>query len=252
MPSSPENKSLHAVPPAADAAHGPSASPPELHAQVGSRGTRRLIATIVAAYDHPLVRWYSRIRFVILRQRFLDEIGQYLPERGRVVDVGCGFGLFALYFAATHPGLTIRGIDLDEARIAMATRAAARLGLRNASFERGDATRLGLDGAVDCVYMLDIIHHIPRSAVLPLLETIAGALASDGTLIVKDVDARPFHKMAFTWALDKLMDWKADVNYWHSAAFSALLRERGFQTYSHAMLDILPYPHVLHVARPRR
>jgi len=246
MPSSSENKSLHAAPPGVGA-RDPAAPPAELRATSG----RKLIATIVAAYDHPLVRWYSRIRFVILRQRFLDEIGQYLPERGRVVDVGCGFGLFALYFAATHPGLTIRGIDLDEGRIAMAKRAAARLGLANASFERGDATRLGFDGAVDCVYMLDIIHHIPRSAVRPLVETIAGALASDGTLVVKDVDARPFYKVAFTWALDKLMDWRAPVSYWHSAAFRALLCERGFRTVSHAMIDILPYPHVLYVARRR-
>jgi 2-polyprenyl-3-methyl-5-hydroxy-6-metoxy-1,4-benzoquinol methylase len=248
MPSSPENKSLHAASPGTGA-RDPAAPEPRA---ASAPGGRKLIATIVAAYDHPLVRWYSRVRFVILRQRFLDEIGQYLPERGRVVDVGCGFGLFALYFAATHPGLTIRGIDLDEARIAMAQRAAARLGLRNASFERGDATRLNFDEPVDGVYMLDIIHHVPRSAVQPLVETIAGALASDGILVVKDVDARPFYKMAFTWALDKLMDWRAGVSYWHSADFSALLRERGFRTYSHAMLDFLPYPHVLYVARPRR
>jgi 2-polyprenyl-3-methyl-5-hydroxy-6-metoxy-1,4-benzoquinol methylase len=246
MPSSPQNQSAHAVPPAAETGAAPS------RATDWPGGTRQLIATIVAAYDDPLVRWYSRIRFVILRQRFLDEIGQYLPERGRVVDVGCGFGLFALYFAATHPGLTIRGLDLNEARIDMAKRAAARLGVSNVSFERGDATQLGFDGAVDCVYMLDIIHHIARTAVRPLVQTIAGALASDGVLIVKDVDARPFHKMAFTWALDKLMDRKAEVNYWHGAAFSALLREQGFRTVSHAMLDILPYPHVLYVATPRR
>ena len=252
MPSSPQNQSAHAVPPAAEAGRDPAAPSSELRATGVPGGARRLIATIVAAYDHPLVRWYSRIRFVILRQRFLDEIGQYLPERGRVVDVGCGFGLFALYFAATHPGLTIRGIDLDEARIAMARRAAAKLGVSNVSFERGDATQLGFDGAVDCVYMLDIIHHIGRAAVLPLVETISRALARDGVLIVKDVDARPFHKMAFTWALDKLMDPRAEVSYWHAAEFSALLRERGFRTYSHAMLDFLPYPHVLYVATPRR
>jgi SAM-dependent methyltransferase len=53
-------------------------------------------------------------------QRFLDEIGQYLPERGRVLDLGCGFGLFSLYYASVHPGLRLEGLDRNPRRIAMA------------------------------------------------------------------------------------------------------------------------------------
>lgn len=61
----------------------------------------RLIARIVASYDDPVVRLYSRIRFVILRERFLGEIGQYLPSSGHVVDVGCGF--VSLLSISWHP-----------------------------------------------------------------------------------------------------------------------------------------------------
>ena len=53
-------------------------------------------------------------------QRFLDEIGQYLPERGRVLDLGCGFGLFSLYYASVYPGLRVEGLDRNPRRIAMA------------------------------------------------------------------------------------------------------------------------------------
>src|SRR5216684_3660313 len=54
------------------------------------------IRSVIRAYDDPIVRAYCWGRFWILRQRFLDEIGQYLPARGRVLDLGCGFGLFSL------------------------------------------------------------------------------------------------------------------------------------------------------------
>ena len=64
-----------------------------------------LIPSIIRAYDDPVVRAYCWGRFWILRQRFLDEIGQYLPAQGRVLDLGCGFGLFSLYYAATRPGI---------------------------------------------------------------------------------------------------------------------------------------------------
>ena len=69
-----------------------------------------LIPSIIRAYDDPVVRAYCWGRFWILRQRFLDEIGQYLPAQGRVLDLGCGFGLFSLYYAATRPGLADRGV----------------------------------------------------------------------------------------------------------------------------------------------
>src|SRR4029453_15579867 len=67
------------------------------------------IHKVIRAYDDRIVRAYCWGRFGILRQRFLDEIGQYLPARGRVLDVGCGFGLFSLYYATTRPGLTLEG-----------------------------------------------------------------------------------------------------------------------------------------------
>ena len=44
----------------------------------------RAIRSIVASYDDPVIRLYSRVRFTILRQVFLEEIGQYLPREGRV------------------------------------------------------------------------------------------------------------------------------------------------------------------------
>ena len=67
------------------------------------------IRSVIRAYDDPIVRAYCWGRFWILRQRFLDEIGQYLPARDRVLDLGCGFGLFSLYYASAHPALTVEG-----------------------------------------------------------------------------------------------------------------------------------------------
>src|SRR5713226_7417460 len=97
------------------------------------------IRSVIRAYDDPEVRAYCWARFWILRQRFLDEIGQYLPESGTVLDIGCGFGLFSLYYAATGPRRLLRGIDVNGRRIAMARRAAGRLRIANAVYEEGDA-----------------------------------------------------------------------------------------------------------------
>src|SRR5256712_12880945 len=86
------------------------------------------IRSIVRAYDDPVVRAYCWARFLVLRQRFLEEIGQYPPPSGPALDIGCGFGLFSLHYAATRPGRVVRRLDLSPRRIPVARRAAPPLG----------------------------------------------------------------------------------------------------------------------------
>jgi 2-polyprenyl-3-methyl-5-hydroxy-6-metoxy-1,4-benzoquinol methylase len=209
------------------------------------------VRSVIRAYDDWIVRGYCWGRFWILRQRFLDEIGQYLPEGGRVLDLGCGFGLFSLYYARVHPGLELHGLDKNARRIAMARTAAARLGLSNVRYEVGDVMDFRGGERFDAAYMLDIVHHIPENAVRPLLEQVAKVLPPRGLLLIKDVDRTPAYKRWFTYALDKAMDPRAPVRYWGGSELTALLQDVGFDVRRHLMVDILPYPHILYVCERR-
>ena len=226
---------------------------------------REAIARVIAAYDDPIIRAYSWGRFLILRQRFLDEIGQYLPAEGDILDIGCGFGLFSLYYAQVLPRARLTGLDLDARRVQMATEAARRLGLANAAYQVGDARdwqapatyrgacRVGdaPDGqgpaTYRAAYMLDIVHHIPRETVEPLLARLYKAIEPGGPLIVKDVDTLPAYKRWFTHALDRVMNPRGEIHYWPAPELQALLERVGFRVYRHLMVDVLPYPHVLYV-----
>jgi cyclopropane fatty-acyl-phospholipid synthase-like methyltransferase len=209
------------------------------------------IRSIITAYDDPVVRAYCWVRFGILRQRFLDEIGQYLPPAGAILDIGCGFGLFSLYYAATGPRRYLRGLDLDARRIGLARRAAARLGLANVEYTAGDARDFKGDGEVAAAYMLDIVHHVPPDAVPPLLTSLRRSLPRGGRLLVKDVDTRPAPKRWFTWALDRAMDPRAPVRYWSADELTGALEHAGFEVRRHLMVDVLPYPHILYIAEAR-
>jgi SAM-dependent methyltransferase len=209
------------------------------------------VRRIIRAYDDPVVRAYCWARFGILRQRFLDEIGQYLPEAGPVLDIGCGFGLFSLYYAATGPRRLLRGVDVDGRRIALARRAARRLGLDNVSYEEGDARDFKGDGEMQAAYMLDIVHHIPPDRVPPLLAQLRRALPTGGRLLVKDVDTQPAPKRWFTWALDKAMAPRTAVRYWSAEELTAVLEASGFRVWRHLLVDLLPYPHILYICEAR-
>src|SRR5262249_14498577 len=69
----------------------------------------------------PLIeRSYAFVRFSILRPKLLSVMDLLLPEQGTILDVGCGFGLFAAYFGQTHPRRSIVGVDPNQRRVDLA------------------------------------------------------------------------------------------------------------------------------------
>jgi predicted O-methyltransferase YrrM len=186
-------------------------------------------------------------RFRIIRGRFLEGIAQFLPKQGRVLEIGCGFGLFGLYFARAFPDLTLHGFDQDAGRIEMAESARRRLGVSNITFAVGDARTQPLPAGLDAVYTLDIVHHLDVDDARALLASIYDSLRPGGTLIVKDVDTRPRYKMAFTWLLDVLMTGGERPHYWSRADLTDALRAVGFAVVRLPMVDVLPYPHELYI-----
>src|SRR6478735_6679062 len=90
---------------------------------------REAISRIARALP-PLERAYAHIRFSILRPKLLSVMDLLLPDEGPILDIGCGFGLFAAYFGQTQPERRIVGVDPNAERIATARRVSDAVGLR--------------------------------------------------------------------------------------------------------------------------
>jgi 2-polyprenyl-3-methyl-5-hydroxy-6-metoxy-1,4-benzoquinol methylase len=206
---------------------------------------------VINTYKQWLVRCYCTIRFRIMNMRILEEIGQYLPDAGRILDAGCGFGLFSLYYALRQPSRRMTGFDLSPNRIEMAHHVARALQVESrVSFCVRDVTTFeGGQDAFHAAYMLDILHHVPPVSHETLIKSIHGALVPGGVLILKDIDAFPWWKVLFTWILDILMSPQHPPKYIARTHMVAMLAEAGFDVKVHSMLDILPYPHVLYICR---
>jgi len=206
---------------------------------------RDAIARIVRALP-PLERAYSLVRFSILRPKILSVMDLLLTDEGRILDVGCGFGLFAAYFGQTQPRRRIVGVDPSARRIGLARDVAGRLGLREHSFVVGDVRDADLEGPFDAAYVLDVMHHLPTGDQRRVLERLRGLLAPGGMLLLKDITTEPRAGLLFTKALDRLMvGFSEPLAYRHHREWGDMLTELGFKVRMVRVPDILPYPHVV-------
>lgn len=171
-------------------------------------------------------------------------------DRRRILDIGCGFGLFAAYFGQTNRGRAITGVDPDGRRIEMATRVAKNLGLDKHRFVQGDARELEPGKVFDAIYVLDVMHHIPEQDQLSVLQSLEQKLAPGGILILKDITTTPYLGLKFTEYLDRVMvGWDEPLAYRHHDEWKELLSQLGFKVRVVLIPDILPYPHVVLAAR---
>jgi 2-polyprenyl-3-methyl-5-hydroxy-6-metoxy-1,4-benzoquinol methylase len=205
--------------------------------------TRALLR--IAAALPPVERAYAIIRFLILRVKLLAVMDLLLPPEGRLLDVGCGFGLWTAYFAQMHPERAITGVDPSVKRVTLARRVAERVGAR-AEFFAEDIRSSSVRGPFAGAYVLDVLHHIPRDDQRPVLERLRDLLEPGGVLVIKDITTEPWLGLKFTEVLDRAMvGLKEPLAYRHHGEWRALLEELGFRVRVVRVPDVLPYPHVV-------
>jgi 2-polyprenyl-3-methyl-5-hydroxy-6-metoxy-1,4-benzoquinol methylase len=206
---------------------------------------RDAIARIVRALP-ALERAYSLVRFSILRPKILSVMDLLLTDEGRILDVGCGFGLFAAYFGQTQPRRRIVGVDPSARRIGIARDVAGKLGLHEHAFVVGDVRDAALEGPFDAAYVLDVMHHLPTDDQRRVLERLRSLLAPGGMLLLKDITTEPRSGLLFTAALDRLMVGPREpLAYRHHREWGAMLTDLGFKVRMVRVPDVLPYPHVV-------
>jgi len=132
---------------------------------------------------------YDRL-LVLARERRADTVA-LLGRAGvgagqRCVDLGCGRGEVTLELAALVAPTEVVGVDKDEAKLALATAAAAERGVGNVRFVAMDVGAWDEPGAYDVVYSRFLFQHLrePRE----LLARMWAAVRPGGALVVEDAD----------------------------------------------------------------
>lgn len=180
-----------------------------------------------------------------------------VPASGRVLEVGCGHGLLSLSLGLACPHRRITGVDIDSAKVAAATAAAARLARGEADVTFSTVGPGWLPGErVDAVVIADVLYLLPVDEQRRLLGASARCLTDGGVLVVKEVAHTPRWK--FRWnrvqetVSTRVLGLTAGDGSLHFVAPSAMaewLEADGLRTESRALDRGYPWPHHLLVGR---
>lgn len=183
---------------------------------------------IVAAYSEASwrARVHTRLRWTVAP---LPTVAASVPTTGRVLDIGCGHGLFSLLVALESPSRRVLGVDVDDRKVASARAAADRAGLGEdrLRFEVITPDWLPADAPPwdapsppdttttvaapvvpapwDAVVILDVLYLMGTGRALSLLEAAARVVAPGGRVLVKEVDTTRHARMALLTAEEQVM-----------------------------------------------
>jgi 1-acyl-sn-glycerol-3-phosphate acyltransferase len=139
----------------------------------------RLIANYL--YKGPVLEWYMRIKLRLERNYQLFH--RLLPVRGKIVDLGCGYGFLCYMLQFLSPERIITGIDYDEDKIETASHGYLRTD--RLTFRRDDVTTCSME-RYDGIVISDVLHYLTPPAQDALLLKCFRALEPGGIIILRD------------------------------------------------------------------
>lgn len=176
----------------------------------------------------------------------------FIPRTGKLLEYGCGHGAFCHLVKEALPQLYVQGFDpskrkIVEAQKSLPTGAAI-------VFQGVDSPPTGT-GVWDTVAILDVLYLLPESQKEAVIDQCLSLLKADGTLLIKEVDTRPFWKFWLTyfeeWLAIRLVGWTLGQGLYYDSGeqLAARLIRRGLSVKRVDLSSGWLHPHLLFVCK---
>jgi len=198
--------------------HGGTVLP--LHAETPGHRFWETVAENSATLASPSAEYLANVM-----QRYLED-----RPSARVLDVGCGSGIYGLTLAKHHPGVRVALQDRTQV-LEAARRNAEALGvLDRVKFVAGDMFTTELGTGYDVVVASQIFHHFGPGSCEKLIRRLGKAAAPGGRIIVHDFVADEDRKANPPAALFAavMLAWTREGSTYTFSEFTRLFAKGGF------------------------
>ncbi|MEW6333944.1 MAG: methyltransferase domain-containing protein, partial [Thermodesulfobacteriota bacterium] len=156
--------------------------PVELPPETVRAGSPRHHRRVRLRYRH--VEAFPRLfaRFKMALDPMFPRLASFVRKPGRILDIGCGYGVPSAWLLELFPDAEVSGLDPDGERVRIARQA---LGPRG-DMRTGRAPDLdGLPGGADTALVLDVIHMLDDKDLTETLNALRRKLLPGGRLIIR-------------------------------------------------------------------
>src|SRR3989344_4850426 len=116
-----------------------------------------------------------------IRHRILTKIVRNWKEGERIFDIGCGFGLEALYLGGL--GFNVFGVDTQIRKVEIAKKMARQLKRTKVKFEKQDIFKIkNTGGKFDHAILFEVLEHVVNPK--EMLLKVSGFIKKGGEIIV--------------------------------------------------------------------
>lgn len=190
------------------------------------------------------VTLFTNIRFLTGSFRQLEKL---LPRKGRILDLGSGYGIFANYLGVSSPEREVIGIELDVVKLQYADR-----GVPNVEFVHGDVTKSEFESS-NVVTIIDVLHHLSSyHAQEELLKKSRDLLVKNGKLLIVEVNNKPFWKLALGRLADAMLYPGESIYYRYRPEMKKMLTDCGFKIIKLEVLKNNPFPQIAYLCQKKK
>lgn len=187
-----------------------------------------------------------KIRYRSLICPFISLIQKVKPGE-RVGDVGCGSGQFLLLLKKfAQPGY-VYGIEISKRLIDNAKDLFGGMPGNNYYFSEYDGRTFPAElGSMDVIFLIDVLHHVPRKSQESFIKVLAQTMKPGARLILKDINAA--NPLVYFNKLHDLIFAREIGNEMSLAKAIRLLTENGLTIVEQEKRVMYVYPHYTIVA----
>ncbi|HRH67144.1 MAG TPA: 1-acyl-sn-glycerol-3-phosphate acyltransferase, partial [Bacteroidia bacterium] len=132
-------------------------------------------------YKGPVLEWYLKVKLRL--EDYYRMFHEHLPTKGKILDIGCGYGFMAYMLNYLSPGREIVGIDYDAEKTDLAQHNYSRkTGL---DFVHADILKFNFE-KYDGIIIADVLHYLQPEQQKQTIINCIQSLNPDGTLIIRD------------------------------------------------------------------